>query len=538
MKFIFFLLIQLFLSLSSIVLFAQSNPTGYLLREDGNLSKFTAETPASNSISDIITVGDTIWLGTSRGVSLSTDRGETWTNFYGTEAFGDVSISAIGYNHYDSSFWAATAKSVEVTGGQNLPEGRGLKFTTDNGLTWVSIPQPIDNPGDSLLIYGINDGINLPKVRALPVTVRIQNLTYDIAFTRGTIWISSFAGGLRKSTDKGQTWLRVLLPSDALNSLSPADTVRFALQAVAGAFGKDNNLNHRVFSVISAGDSTLYVGTAGGINKSTDNGVSWRKFTRQNQGNPISGNFIVALGYNSANSTVWGATWRAEGSTEFYGVSSSTNGGDDWLTFLEGERPHNFAFKGMNVISVTDNGPLRTNNAGGSWILPGTIVDENTNLPLNTNIFYSASFEGSSVWLGSVDGLAKLEESSGMWNGAWKLYFASQKLSSVSETYAYPNPFSPRQEQLKIKYGTGGKSEKVTIRVFDFGMNYVSTIIQNVERGNNIHVVDGNQSFNEGVLDFWDGRGATGNYVPNGVYFYRVEVGSHNPVYGKILVVQ
>ncbi|QQS34702.1 MAG: hypothetical protein IPM56_10550 [Ignavibacteriales bacterium] len=523
---------------STAVVFGQFKPNSYYLQDENKSYKLTDETPSSNSISDIITVGDTVWLGTSRGVSLSTDRGITWKNFYGSAAFGDVSISAIGYNKYDGSFWAATAKSVEVTGGSTLPGGQGLRYTTDLGQTWISIPQPVDAPGDSLLIYGINDGVNLPKVRALPVTVTVQNLTYDIAFTPGTVWISSFAGGLRKSTNNGQTWERVLLPSDAKNSLSPTDTVRFALQAVAGAFGPDNNLNHRLFSVISSDSTTLYVGSAGGINKSTDNGISWQKFNRLNQLNPISGNFIVALGYSDSTSTVWGATWRAEGTTEFYGVSSSTNGGEDWLTYLDGERPHNFGFKGNDVITVTDNGALRSPDNGSSWILPGTIIDANSNLSLNTTIFYSAASEGNSIWLGSDDGLAKLEETSGMWSGDWKIFFASQKLSSKNETYAYPNPFTPRLEQLKIKYSTGGKRDNVTIRVFDFGMNYVSTVIQNAERGNNIHAVDGLQSADEGVIDFWDGKDASGNFVPNGVYFYRVEVGSDEPVYGKILVLQ
>ncbi len=135
----------------------------------------------------------------------------------------------------------------------------------------------------------------LNEIRALPVTVAIQNLAYDIAFTPNTIWIATFAGGLRKSTDNGQTWKRVLLPPDNLNSISPTDTLDFCLSPVNGNFCGEGNLNHRVFSVISTNDSTLYVGTANGINKSTNGGISWTKFNAQNQPQPISGNFITAL---------------------------------------------------------------------------------------------------------------------------------------------------------------------------------------------------------------------------------------------------
>jgi len=417
--------------------------------------------------------------------------------------------------------------------------GGGLAFTSDNGLTWNIVPQPVDDPADSVLIYGINDGINLPGVRALPVTVPQQNLTFDIAFTPGTVWIASFAGGLRKSTDNGNTWQRVLIPSDNVNQITPQDTIKFALQPVPGKFGPEGYLNHRVFSVISVDDSTLYVGTAGGINKSTDGGISWKKFTHTNQENPISGNFVVALGYHEFDKTIWAATWRAEGSTEFYGVSSSSDGGENWNTSLDGERVHNFGFKLNNVLAPADNGAFRTSDNGIVWRLPSFIRDSNTGIELQSNLFYSAASEGNDIWLGSADGLARLNESGGiMWSGNWKVYVASQPLASKTETYAYPNPFSPKQELLKIKYSTGGKSSPVTIRIFDFGMNYLRTIIQNAERGAPVHVVDNENPDAAGVIDYWDGRDDNGNFVPNGVYFYRVEVGSDDPVYGKILVIQ
>lgn len=509
---------------------SQDLPLNYTLgNESQQQLKINSANPLSNSITDIITSGDTVWLGTSRGVSLSTDRGLNWTNFYNDETFGTDNVSAIGYNHYNGTFWAATATSVEQNG-STLPKGTGLHFTTDGGATWTSVPQPLDDPGDSLITYGINDGVNLPQVRALPVTVDIQNLTYDIAFTPNAVWITSFAGGIRRSTDNGSTWQRILLPSDSLNSISPNDTIDFALQPVAGAFSPLGNLNHRLFSVISVFDSILYVGTANGINKTTNADAefpSWEKFNHQNQENPISGNFVVALGYNDFNNTVWGATWRAEDNNEFYGISSSSDGGMNWQTYLDDERVHNFGFKNAQVIAPSDNGAFRTSNGGSTWILPNSIVDSETGVSLQTDDFFAASVEGNDVWLGSNDGLAKLEETT-FWNGNWKIYFASQPLQAEDDTYCFPNPFSPRQEQLKIRYSTNGIDESVTILILDYGMNPVRTVIQNATRNRTI----------EGAPDYWDGRDEAGNYVPNGVYLYRVEVGDKDPVYGKILVLQ
>lgn len=507
--------------INSYLLIAQSSIFNYKIgNEISDLSKEQFQNPLSNSITDIITIGDTIWLGTSRGVSLSTDNGLNWTNFYGQSDFGTDNVSAIAYNN--GVFWCATARSTEVTGGSTLPEGTGLKYTTNLGATWTSLPQPLDHPDSTTEQYGIN------TLQALPVTVAIQNLAYDIAFTPGTIWIATFAGGLRKSTDNGQTWKRVIIPPDNLNSISPNDTLSFCLSPVAGNFCGEGNLNHRVFSVIASNNNTLYVGTANGINKSTDGGISWTKFNAQNQSEPISGNFITALGYNNSSNTVWASTWKAEDQNEFYGVSSSSNGGQSWQTFLTDERPHNFGFKNFDVMVATDNGVFRSSDNGLTWLLPNSIVDQESDAALRTKIFYDADSYSNNVWLGSGDGLVKLVETPGkMWEGNWKIFFASKPLAANDETYCYPNPFNPRQEELKIKYSTGGQQKDVTIQIFDFGFNYIRTVIQNAPRERDL----------EGPPDFWDGRDDNGNYVPNGVYFYRVKTGD-DAVFGKILVMQ
>jgi hypothetical protein len=503
--------------------FAQLAPESFLITgDDDYLSKISSSNPVSNSILDIITIGDTVWLGTSRGVSVSFDRGENWTNFYGTAPFGEDNISAIGY--YNGTFWAATATTVDAPGGGTVPKGTGFKYTTDNGLTWTAISQPVDHPDSNTVRYGIN------LLPALPVTVAEQNITYDIAFTPNTIWITSFAGGTRRSTDKGLTWQRVVVPPDNLNSIKPQDTLDFCLSPIGGSFCSVGNLNHRAFSVVAVDDTTVLVGTANGINKTTnanDLYPSWVKFNHQNQDEPISGNFITALGYNSVTNTIWASTWKAEDPLEFYGVSSSINGGESWKNYLQDERPHNFGFKDHEVITATDNGAFRSLDQGNSWILPNNIVDSGSGVALRTSVFYCAASEGNEVWLGSDDGLAKIKET-GFWAGEWKVYFASQPLKSETETYCYPNPFSPKQEQLKIKYSTGGKDANVTIRIFDFGMNYIRTIIQNAPRNRTL----------EGAPEFWDGLDDNGNFLPNGVYFYRVDVGDDEPLFGKIIYMQ
>ncbi len=521
--------IFLILLLPSII-FAQVI-TDYNLDQAKSFNKVMDSTPASNSILDIVVVNDTIWLGTTKGLSRSTDGGTTFTNYYNTNDFGTESISALGYNN--GVIWAATAHNTNKNG-QDLATGSGLRYSTDNGSTWHTVAQPVDQPGDSSIVYGIN------TLRALPVTVEINNITYDIAFTKNTVWIASFAGGLRKSTNMGQTWERVILPPDYLSSIKPTDQLNFALQPVAGAFGNESYLNHRLFSVVSSNDSTLFVGTANGINKSTDNGISWVKFNHTNQDNPICGNFVVALTAIPNTDRVISASWKAEDASEYYGVSISQDGGESWENYLEGEKAHNFgyiydsgdfAINDDYIFAATNNGIFRSGNFGTTWITPPSIYDENLDftLPVNETEYYSANVSKSgtynNIWVGTSSGLAKLKEVGGVWKGNWKLYLASQPLASKDEAYAFPNPFSPDTEICKIKFNLNNTSDDVTIRIMDFGMNLVRTVLQNAP-----YSVSGDN------IAIWDGRDENGNIVPNGVYFYRIDKGDNDPIFGKIIV--
>ncbi len=518
----------LFLFFNS-VLFSQLAPETYNF-EGKKLAKISDNTPASNSILDIVVNGNDVWLGTSRGVSKSVDGGLNWTNY----SFNGESITAIAY--LNGIVYASTGRTTEVNG-SDLQEGTGLHYSTDEGASWTSVPQPVDAPGDSSVQYGIN------TLRALPVTTTINNITYDIALTTNTIWIVSFAGGLRKSTNLGTTWERVVLPPDHIDEIYPDSVYSFALQPVAGNFGNENNLNHRVFSVSALNDSTIYVGTAGGINKGMINlqtgNITWKNFNHTNQLFPISGNFVTAISVNKQNNSVWAATWLAEGETEFTAVSSSTNGGASWDIHLTGEKAHNFGFKNYtesgnqftDVAAATDNGLFRGFKNYDTWYAPTDIIDGNTQIPILQNVFFSVGFQSFNnqeiAWLGSGgEGLAKLTETGTRWEGNWVVLFASKPLVSQEETYAFPNPFSPNLDYTRIKYSTGSSGGKVTIRILDFGMNLVSTLIQNSDK------TSGDQ------FEFWNGTDDSGNLVSNGVYFYRIDIDSMDPIYGKIMVIK
>ena len=475
----------------------------------------------SNSVSDIFVERDTVWLGTDKGLSETIDAGMNFRNFANSPPFDSKGTSAITMN--DRIIWVAVASSF-TQDDQSIPQGNGLDFSTDRGATWTYVPQPVDTGLVDTVQYGIN------KIKTLAITTTANNITYDIAVTDSAVWIADFAGMLRKSTDDGSSWQRVVLPPDTLDFISPYDTLDFDLSPSSGNAGLEQNLNHRVFSVFASNDSTIWVGTAGGINKSTDGGLSWRKFSHQNEAEPISGNFVVAINelHFGANRIVWAATVNAEGIDEQRGVSYSFDEGSTWQTTLLGEFAHNISFMDSIVYVATDDGLFRSSDYGNSWIKNGTVSDPTNLQRLTSPVVYAVAAEGDTVWIGGPDGVAfTFDSPASPFGTTWRVLRTYAPVGTSASTYSYPLPFSPNQGVVRIHYGLQGHDAPVTIKVFDFAMHPVKTLIQNAMR-----------SAGTDQDEIWNGVDGHGRRAANGVYFYSVEIGNQGPIWGKIMVIQ
>lgn len=493
----------------------------------------SSQTIISNFISDIIVVsndgGDTVWFGTGKGISRTTNRGLSFQNYYGTEPFGEDDVSGLAV--YKNWVVVATAFS-QLINEEYVPTGTGIKVSSDYGATWASYPQPVDGINDSTIQYGIS------TITALPVVVDEFNLSYDIEITRKNnssdslvFWITSWAGGTRKSTDFGATWQRVVLPPDAFNTITPTGgPYNFELNPRDPPLG---NNNHKGFSVTAENDSTIYVGTANGINRSSDWGVSWKKynFDSTGTGNGVSGDFVVGLDVQKYgnNVIVWASSNPTKGG-EFSAFSFSSNFGATWSNTLDVAFTHNVGFKDSIVYGATDDGIWRSyfTPPGFSWSRPSIIYDEQIRDQIRTNLFYAVDSQGDSVWVGSGDGLARTTDTlTSPWVGKWKIFRAYQEITATNESYAAPNPFSPDDEVCRIYYKTGKNTSNITIKIFDFAMFPVRTVIQNASR-----------TSPDVIWATWDGKRDDGTQVNNGVYFYRIQIDKDETVWGKILVLQ
>jgi photosystem II stability/assembly factor-like uncharacterized protein len=479
--------------------------------------------PLSNVVNDLLPRGDTLWAGTERGLSRTLDAGASWQSYASVAPFDGKSISAIAM--HGRTICAASAYSKNAAD-QTVPAGGGFYFSTDLGATWTYTPQCVDaGLIDTIHTYGATG------IRSLAITTDANNITYDLALTSTAVYAANFAGMLRRSTDGGQTWQKVVLPPDGEPSFIRAtDTLTFDLSPTSGNAGLLGNLNHRVFSVFASSDSVIWVGTAGGINKTTDAGFSWRKYSHQNQSRPISGNFVVAIREMrwGTRTLVWAATVNAESSDEQRGVSVTDDGGATWTTCLLGEFAHNIAVRDSIAYVATDNGVFRSNDGGLSWQQSGTIADPFTGQRFASSTAYAVATMGDTVWVAGPDGTAFTVDVPGQPFGtAWHVFRAYQPVAKSSDVYAYPTPFSPSNDYVRLHYRVGAASGRVTVRIFDFAMNPVRLLLHDASRTPGME-----------HDELWNGTNDSGNRVANGVYFFRVEVDGQSSGWGKVLVIE
>lgn len=508
--------------------FAQYAPRSYGIQSGRSVLDNAPPEPrlVSNVIIDIKPAAlDTLWLGTGNGLTRvsvfridsvmpQTPRFDSYTQAQG---MGKGGVSGLLVT--DSIIWASFAfdTAVGISGA-----GDGLVYSRDRGNNWIHLPQPRDPVTHHWDASGYDTTLHY-----WPTATNVDNITYDIAMSDSSVWIASKGGGLRRHafaadyTDYNDTsgW-RVVSPLVLEDGRSlpfhPGDPV--------------DGLIHRDFAVLYA-DSALYVGTAAGILKSTNEGRTWRNIRASATG--ISGNFVTALDYQRSQHALWAATWRAENPDEYYAVSKSTDGGTTWHVYLDSAqvafagysetvRAHGFGFSatGDTVYVCDDLGLWKSPDGGAHWALFTDISDLRSGHKFyDPNIYAAYSDSLFRLWTGGVDGLAESPDG----GYSWSITEAHGPLHAPPrsvDTYASPNPWSPeRHRPVFLWFDSVGGFVSATI--YDFSMTKVVDVPgRNFGRGED-HIN-------------WDGR-KNGNIVANGTYFYKISKPG-GVVWGKLIV--
>ena len=476
---------------------------------------------ASNSVTNLHAEGDQLWVGPF--LNVTADGGLNWSRtdadsltgtrnrVFSLDVEGDVVWVGLGY--------------IDDPDGESIQSASGFLYSTDGGQNFTYRLAQLDKPGDTTQVYGVS------TLSALDVIVPQQSPPFDIDYdpVRDEVWVAGWASGIRKSTDEGRTWQRVVLPPDTLDSIEPTIPYDFKIEPRRGLLGW---LNHMGFSVLVDELGTVWAGTPGGVNRSTDGGVSWTKFKADGTPNSLTGNWVISIEEQSLPDTnaIWMATWNASevGEIGQFGVTVTRDQGRTFNAVLVGEQVLDFAFDGETVYVAGDNGLFITEDGGVTWRTIRSFIDpaQPDRIVRPDARVFSVAVTDDALWVGTSDGLLKSTDK----GQTWSLFRVEVPLDPGEpgvpsvDTFAYPNPFSPdvhRFVRIRYEQAQPGDAE---VRIFSYSMELERTIERAGQSAGVREVV-------------WDGAADGGVRLPNGVYFYQVKSGS-DVAWGKILLIE
>jgi photosystem II stability/assembly factor-like uncharacterized protein len=289
-------------------------------------------------------VPSTVYAGTDLGAFKSVD-GTTWTHL----------VNVLGENRVLTLAVLPGSPSTVLVG----TDGGAFK-STDGGASWI---QTISF--NSVFVFAIDP--------TLPATL--------YAGGRAGSSADQPRGWVGKSTDAGSTWTdfgfsKTVLPIVNAVLVDPTSPETAYLGTDAGVYktlkhpdGRlewvTNNalVSRRVFVLAfdRASASTLYAGTNGGLDKSTDSGVSWNTLT-----NGLTATGIFTLLFDPASPSTLYAGTNA-------GVFQSVDGGSSWTA--ENSGLTNLVVNAL-VPAPDQPGALYAGTNGGSVFLLSSATEE------------------------------------------------------------------------------------------------------------------------------------------------------------------
>ena len=385
-----------------------------------------------NGIGELGTDGQYLWAGTDAGVSrlslFALESGD-WTTFTAADGLGADNITTMAVGN--GEVWVAAAHDSSV---MQSEVGDGISVTRDGGQTWETF-----RPERA---FGL------------------ANTVWGLAVTPHAVWAAAwnafglFDSGLIRSKDGGQTW-ESFTPN-------PRDNGEFTFTVVAD-------------------EPRVWVGTAGGIARSVDDGVTW---TVADTADGLTGNWVFALDVQQVNgdSILWAGSWPSVAGKR-YGVVRSFDDGATWTAidnFMD-IQVIDFAFVDSTVWVASFDGLWTSPDAGTTW----QRFDEQDGLAEGETVSVHAL--GDTVWVGSSsNGLSTTTNAGAAWS-VTRASFPTVALGAPAQTdtiqtYAFPNPFSPvNHGVVRIRFSLSTSAD-VTVDIYDVANQRVKTLLANQPR--------------------------------------------------------
>jgi photosystem II stability/assembly factor-like uncharacterized protein len=358
-------------------------------------------------------------------------------------------------------------------------------------------------------------------------------IVYSLAANEGNIFVGTISNVLYLSTNNGITWTQSSLGNELCYSLATNGNNVFAGTGSHGVFLSTNNgiswnqtsLNNRTIRAFAISGSNIFAGASSGdqgVLLSTDNGISWTQTALINKicnALVVSGNNIFA-------------------GTSDSGVFLSTNNGTSWeQTSLNNRSVRSLTISGNNIFAGSGQGVLLSTDNGTSWTqtpLMNQIIFSLTTY--GNNIYAGTGFNGG-VYVSSNNGSTWIQRNEGLGNlyiyafcvlnnnifvgTAGKSVYkrplseltgiqpvSNEITDNFSLSQNYPNPFNPLTQ---IGFGIS-ELGFVSLKIYSALGREVQTLVS--------------EKLSPGtyIVEF------SGNDLPSGVYFYKIQSGHFSEV--------
>jgi hypothetical protein len=488
----------------------------------GNLPASEIESISQNSISNMASIGDTIYIGPKLQRNINFEANPEWFVASGLDSLITGGGSVYSFSLSPDTVLAGVGRTIKIRG-DNAPAGYGFYLSTSGGDddSWQWIDFPLDDRDDSLYTYGSK------TYNKLPVVVAGESPPYDVAHRGNTLFAAAWASGVMRSTDFGQTWKRIISPPAFVDTLTPERTYNYS-------FDPRNDNNLLGFSVHIDSDGWVWHGSAGGVNISPNaltappDSIIWyhRRVGQGQPGDQLLGNWVTFIDEDETG-RIWMTNWIAAAGEQF-GIVSTDNKGRTFNRYLAGEKIYQVSVDGEHVVATGDNGLFISKNGGQSWNQI-TSIQNDFGFIKPSATYYGNALINDRIWVSTSDGIATTTDLN-----TWEIIRVNLNSEQGNqfqddppnvETYAYPNPFSPSRheyQRIRVEAQNNG-NQNVTIRLYDFSMNLIREL--------DSRSIDTESAFEA----IWDGKDGDGKLVHNGAVFYSVEIGGKR-VNGKIMV--
>jgi hypothetical protein len=221
-----------------------------------------------------------------------------------------------------------------------------------------------------------------------------------------------------------------------------------------------------------------------------------------------------------------------------------------------------FAHNGYSYMLFNESRPgaelrniakIYRDTLGNAGVVKNPIPLASTNLQINTRmtrnydidipddfndiLFIPRNESTGYLWIATSEGLfLSLSEKPGNDTSAFVLIKRAPPIDDgLKTTYARPGILTPLVSNCKFIYNIKKSSARVTIKIYDYNMDLVKTVIEKRSRLSGKNGVPLGRSTVESE-DQWDGTNAHGRPCAPGVYYYKITTDSGERSFGKIVI--